>query len=262
MPGVSFFVLVNNVFMSVIKCVIIGAVQGLTEFLPVSSSGHILLAQKLLGVSADSVTLALALHLGTLAAVLTVFWGRFVSLFRPPFKNLGLLALATIPAAIAGLVMESFWEGAFGGQYLWAGFLTTAVLLFAAQKVMKKNYDGKITARRAVVMGLAQAAALLPGLSRSGATISAGVFAKGDKKEAAAFSFLMSVPIVAGACALRLLRGGVSYGDPAALIAGFASSAVFGFVAIKVVLKLVGSNNFLPFCVYLVVIAVVSLFVA
>lgn len=243
--------------MEVIKCVIVGAVQGLTEFLPVSSSGHILIAQRLLGLECDAVTLSLALHLGTLAAVAAVYFKEFLRLFRPPFGRLGLLALASLPAAAVGLALGSSADALFGGGFLWAGFLLTAVLLFFAEKAMKKNYNGGITAGRAAIMGLAQAAALVPGLSRSGATVSAGLLAKGDKAEVTTFSFLMSAPIIVGACAARF-SGGAAV-SPLPLLAGFLSAALFGFLAIRLFARFVRANNFLPFRIYLIVAAVASI---
>lgn len=244
--------------MEVFKIVLLGIIQGLTEFLPVSSSGHILLAQKLLGLSVDAVTVTLVLHLGTLAAVLVVFYKDFLRLFRPPFTKLFLLILATVPAGAAGLLLGDEIEVLFSGKFLGFAFLFTAVILFFCDRLMKKNFQSDVGIKHAAIMGLMQAAALVPGVSRSGSTIFGGLIAKGNKKEVTSFAFLMSIPVILGGCVLKFSGGAVLQMDFLLLAAGFVSSAVSGILAIKLVLKLIGANNFLPFCIYLIVVAVVS----
>lgn len=248
----------QNVDMDFLKIILLGVVQGLTEFLPVSSSGHILLAQKLLGVTVDAVTVTLVLHLGTLVAVIAVFYKDFLRLFRPPFTKLFLLILATIPAGVAGLLLDDAAESLFAGKFLGFAFLFTAIILFVCNKLMKKDFDGDVTVKHAAAMGFMQAVALIPGVSRSGSTLFGGLVAKGEKKQVTSFAFLMSIPIILGGCAVKFAGGGVMQADVLLLIVGFVSAAVSGIFAIKLVLKLIGANNFLPFCIYLIVVAVVS----
>ncbi len=244
--------------MEAFKIALLGIIQGLTEFLPVSSSGHILLAQKLLNLSVDTLTVTLVLHLGTLVAVIAVFCKDFLRLFRPPFTKLFLLILATIPAGVAGVLLGDEIETLFAGKFLGFAFLFTAVILFVCDRLMKKKFDGDVTAKHAVAMGFMQAAALIPGVSRSGSTIFGGLVAKGDKKQVTSFAFLMSIPVILGGCILKFGSGALLQADFLLLAVGFASSAISGILAIKLVLKLIGANNFLPFCIYLIVVAVVS----
>lgn len=245
--------------MTVFQAIFLGLVQGATEFLPVSSSGHVLLAQKLIGVAADGVAVSLALHAGTLAAVVVVFFDEFFALFKPPFKKLGLLALATLPAAAFGLLAGDFFDEVFGGRYLCLAFLLTAALLFAAHFVGKKHEGRKIGVKQAAVMGVMQALALVPGVSRSGSVVAGGVFCGCDRQDVATFAFLMSMPVVFGACLLRAAEGGLVFSLP--MLAGFFSSLLFGTIFAETALKFIKANNFLPFCIYLIVIAVAAFFV-
>lgn len=244
--------------MDILKAVALGFVQGMTEFLPVSSSGHILLAQRLLGLSVDTMTMTLVLHLGTLFAVVAVFWRDFLNLFKPPFKMLGLLALASLPAALAGLLFEESVDSLFGGKYLGFAFLFTALLLLLATFAMQRKYDGRVGLKHAAVMGLMQALALVPGVSRSGSTIAGGLLTKGDKKSITSFAFLMSAPVILGACLLKLPQATDIAAQALPLVCGFLSSLAFGILSIKLVLKLIDANNFVPFCIYLIVVSVLS----
>jgi undecaprenyl-diphosphatase len=238
-----------------LQAIVVGIVQGLTEFLPVSSSAHLILVPRVLGWS-DTFILSAAfdatLHLGTLVALIAYFWRdlwrylvAFLRLVRDRSvagdgdrKMALLLALSIIPGAILGVGLEGFVDTFFREQLLVVcGLLVVgAAILFVAERAARHTHQmEELTPRQALGIGLAQAFALFPGISRSGITISAGLFL-GLKREAAArFSFLMSTPIIAGAGLWKLrelIGGGAGTFDGAALIAGLIAAAISGLVAI------------------------------
>lgn len=266
--------------MEIWQAVILGVVQGLTEFLPVSSSGHLALLQRLFGLE-GGLFIPIILHIGTLVAVCVVFYKDILALFKKPFKTLGFLILATIPAGLAGLFAEDYIEDAiFGGNYsgvfLAVFFAITAAVLFITELLSKRigkhpagsgDTEYGICLRTAIPMGLAQAVAILPGISRSGSTICAGTLAGCNKEDVAKFSFLMSIPVILGSFAVDLVKGlgngsivqtfesgGPQFGWAIAL--GFISSALVGFFAIKVMLKAIRHTNYKWFSLYLILLSV------
>jgi undecaprenyl-diphosphatase len=239
----------------IVQAIVIGVVQGLTEFLPVSSSAHLILVPRVLGWS-DPFILSAAfdatLHLGTLVALIAYFWRdlwryfvAFLRLLRDRTiagdndkKVALLLALSVLPGAILGVGLESFVDTFFREQLLvvCALLVVGAAILFVAERAARRTHEmEELTPVQALGIGLAQAFALFPGISRSGITISAGLFL-GLKREAAArFSFLMATPIVAGAGLWKLrelVGGGAGTFDGAALAAGLIAAAISGLVAI------------------------------
>lgn len=257
--------------MEVWQAILLGLIQGLTEFLPVSSSGHLVLLQRLFGLD-GGLFIPIILHLGTLVAVCTVFFKDIIALFKKPFKTLFLLVLASIPAAVAGLfagdyIEEVILNGKYAAIILAIFFLLTATVLFVTEAVAKKRTKGcDICLRTAIPMGLAQAVAVLPAISRSGSTICAGTLAGGRSEEVAKFSFLMSVPVILGSFAVDLAKGlyagsiqqtfaegGITFGIAVAV--GFIVSALVGLFAIKVMLKAIKKANYKWFSLYLVVLA-------
>lgn len=264
--------------MEIWQAVLLGAVQGFTEFLPVSSSGHLVFMQKLFGVE-GGLFIPIVLHLGTLVAVFAEFYKEIINLFKKPFSTLGFLILATVPAATVGLFagefIENFISGRFTGFILAAMFMCTAALLwltgFAVRRRRKKNLPlCGINCRTAIPMGLAQAVAVFPGVSRSGATICAGIMAGGEEEEVAKFSFLMSVPVILGSFAVDLFKGlqdgGIagffSSGGPipgVAVALGFAVSAAAGIISVKLTLRAVKRESYGWFSLYLALISVVCI---
>lgn len=261
--------------MEIWQAVVLGLVQGLTEFLPVSSSGHLSFFQNVLGVSSSNAQfISLILHLGTLVAVCIIFFKDILSLFKKPFKTLGLLILATIPAVIFGFLAELldidyyFYYWNYAAVMLAICFLATAFVLFATEIIAKSRQNAlPLCLKTAIPMGLAQAVAILPGISRSGSTICAGTIAGGRSEEVAKFSFLMSIPVILGGFVLELGKGliegslksdfaanGATYGWAIAL--GFIVSAVAGLFAIKVMLKAIQKANYKWFSLYLVLLAI------
>jgi undecaprenyl-diphosphatase len=255
-----------------LQAILLGVVQGLTEFLPVSSSGHLLLGQYFLGLDQDRFGLPfdVALHLGTLVAVVIYFWrdllrmaGAFVRSLSPggrdladPDQRLAYLILAsTIPAALIGFFLEGFFEEAVRSPWVVVFNLVLVGVLFIVGEAVgsKTRRADKLRFVEAVGIGLAQAAALVPGVSRSGATITLGLFLGLRREEAARFSFLMSVPIIAGAGSLQLAEvaaEGMDRSQAAMFVAGFVSSAVVGYLAIRFFLRFVVHHSLRAFSYY------------
>jgi len=259
-----------------LKAVILGVVQGLTEFLPVSSSGHLVLARRLLGVTppagASEVLWEVVLHMGTLVAVVVVLrrevWLVVRGLLRglpacrrgvtaavreePGLALALLLILGSIPAGVVGVAFHDFLEGLFAKPLLVAGaLLVTGTVLFATRYVPQRAGSGRVSWLSAVLVGCAQAVAIVPGVSRSGVTISAGLFAGLERAEAARFSFLLSIPAVGGAGLLKLRHlNTLPTGSLAPLLVGGVVSAVVGVVALVLLLRVVNAGRLHLFAYY------------
>ncbi len=265
--------------MEIWQAVILGLVQGLTEFLPVSSSGHVAFFQGVFGVNDDDIALffTIILHLGTLVAVCVVFWREILELFKKPYKTLGLLVLATIPAAVTGLIFELvdadkvLLSTENMGIVLAVFFTVTATVLFVTEIVVKRRENVlPLCLKTTLPMGFAQALAVLPGISRSGSTICAGTLAGCKSEDVAKFSFIMSIPVILGSFVVELFMGlkdgeiqqsfqtgGATLGWSVAL--GFIISAIAGLFAIKVMLKVIKKANYKWFSLYLILMAVTCL---
>ncbi len=234
------------------QALLLGLVQGLTEFLPVSSSGHLVLLQRIFGIDEPGILLDTLLHVGTLAAILVVFWKDIWAMIKKPLsKPVYLLVVATIPAVVATLLLGDFFETAFTGKFLGIGFLLTSLVLFISGK--RQGERKELGYLDALVMGLFQACAILPGLSRSGSTISGGLFRGIDREQAAKFSFLMSIPAILGSVVLQLKD--VFAGQAASLpvvpvLVGTIAAALSSLFAIKFMLYLVKKANLAGFAVY------------
>lgn len=252
---------------STFQALVLGAVQGLTEFLPVSSSAHLVIIPWLFGWNDQGLTVDVALHMGTLLALLLYYWRDWLDMGvsladgRPlPRRLLLLLVVSSVPGAVAGLLFEKQAETIFRSPGLIA--ITLALLgiaLWAADV-----YGGK--ERRiedlglidALLIGLSQAFAIIPGVSRSGATMTTARILGIDRPDAANFSFLMATPIIAGAGMIevhKLLRSGLS----AQVGWGFLSSAVFGLIAIAGLLRFLRTRTYRPFAIYRIVLAAIIL---
>lgn len=251
--------------------IVLGLVQGLTEFLPVSSSGHLVVVPAMFGWEKPDLTFDLILHLGTLLAVLFSFRRDLrrllVGLFgggpdpRADRRMIGLLALGSVPAAIAGLALGDEFESLFE-EPLWVCLfwvVTACILLGVERRIRAGVANHEVDARRAGWIGVAQAAAITPGISRSGATIAAGV-AQGMTREAAArFSFLLAIPAIVGAVATRVTdvtSGRFDITGP--VIAGFVAATVSGWLAIEGFLAYLRTHSLRAFAGYLLVAAPVA----
>ena len=267
--------------MDVIQAIIIGIVQGLTEFLPVSSSAHLVFFQKLLGVE-SSLAFDTFLHLGTLIAVMWFFrgdifnmiqsfWlsigdllqGRFLEgFYSDPYKRLAwYVILATIPVAVVGVLFEDSVDALFSGAlYVPAFFLfVTGTILYLSQRMAPGNVNfDTITKREALFMGLGQACAILPGLSRSGTTIAAGLTIGLDKEFAAKFSFILSIPAILGAFILQVKDiGSAMDANFLPIFLGFIASIVAGYFAIKWMLNLIQNRSLDIFAFYCWVMGII-----
>ena len=263
--------------LELLQAIILGIVQGLTEFLPVSSSGHLLLGQYFLGLNRDRFGLSfdVALHLGTLVAVISYFWrdllrmaGAFLrslarrSISEPDARLAWLILASTIPAALIGYFLESFFEEEVRSPWVVVFNLALVGVLFIVGEAVgrRSRPASKLRFGEAVGIGVAQAAALVPGVSRSGATITLGLFLGLRREEAARFSFLMSVPIIAGAGTLQLgeaLAEGMGVSETINFGAGFVTSAVVGYLAIRFFLRFIVDHSLRAFAYYRFALAAV-----
>ncbi len=250
---------------TVLQAIVLGVVQGLGEFLPISSSAHLIVLPWLLGWNEHGLAFDVALHVGTLVAVLVAFardWGRVVSatlgdLRRGrPFSSresqlLGIIVLASVPAAIAGLTLESEAERAFRSPVLVALTMTLlgVVLLVADRRAQHNRSRGPVSLREGLLIGCAQALAIVPGVSRSGATITAALLLGHRREDAARFSFLLATPAIVGAAVLKapeILSAKHSH----TILLGVAVSAIVGLLSIRLLLGHVRTKDYLPFVYY------------
>ncbi len=254
--------------MEIWQAIVLGAVQGFAEFLPISSSGHLILLQKWFGIEENVVFYSVMLHLGTLIPVFIVLWKEIVSLFKKPFSSLGLLILATIPAGVVGLVFSLALDlDAIFLEYTWllaiTFLLTAGELLYSEWRCKKVQMNNGITLKTSLIMGAGQAFGVLPGLSRSGTTITAGCLAGVEKEKNANFTFLMSIPIILAAVLMSTLDcikdGGIGDINIWAVVVGVATAAVTGYIAIKFMLSIIKKANYKWFSLYLVGISIATL---
>ncbi len=244
--------------MNIWQAVLLGLIQGLCEFLPVSSSGHLVLFQEILGVNDPGILLDTLLHVGTLIAIFVVFWQDIWGMIKKPLsKPVYLLVVATIPAVIATLLLGDFFEVAFTGRFLGLGFLTTSIILFISGK--RQGAKREMNYIDALVMGCFQAFAILPGVSRSGSTISGGLFRGVNREQAARFSFLMSIPAILGSVVLQIkdMITGQAVALPVMpVVLGTLMAALSSLFAIKFMLYLVKRTDFKWFALYTALLGV------
>ena len=261
--------------MDIIQAIILGIVQGLTEFLPVSSSGHLVMMKELLGVNTEpNIVFETVVHAATVLSTITVLWKMILQLFVKLFKwewnaetqYICKLLLSTVPVMIIGLFFKELIERLFGEGVLLVGFmlLVTAVLL-SLTHFIKHQQRKEIGFGSAFIVGLSQAVAVLPGLSRSGATISTGLLLGLKKEDIAQFSFLMVLIPVLGESFLDLMGGKFSMaasGIPtASLIAGFLAAYVSGLFACKWMIALVKKMNLIWFALYCFIIGIIAIII-
>lgn len=258
--------------MDIIDAIILGIIQGLTEFLPVSSSGHLELGKAILGdnsVPQESLLFTVVLHFATALSTLVIFRkdiidiikGLFSSPWNEDSKFVIKIIVSMFPAVIVGLLFEEQLEQLFGGNIMLVGFmlLLTAILLFLADKAKNTNKD--VSFKNAFIIGISQAIAMLPGISRSGATISTSVLLGNDKTKAARFSFLMVVPLIFGKIAKDVLSGDISLGGQniTALSAGFIAAFVAGLFACTWMISLVKKSKLSYFAIYCAIVGAIAI---
>ena len=248
--------------MNLLEAIVLGCVQGVTEFLPISSSGHLVLAKCLLGVNVEGVQLEVVVHLATLVAILVYYRRTLLRLFqgiigpRGPdrtnaLRYVGFLALGSVPAGLAGFFLKDSFESAFTSPRLVAAMLMATGVFLLATGLAPKNQARPLSIPRALAMGLAQAFAILPGVSRSGTTVGTGLWTGLGGKDAAEFSFLLAVPAIAGAGLLTVLKGGWGDIEILPMAGAFTMSLVTGYLSLLFLLRLLEKERlhwFGPYC--------------
>lgn len=251
------------------RAILLGVIQGITEFLPISSDGHLALMQmgldRWLGKTGDGNTLelVLALHVGTLISIIAVFWKDLVKLPRQPWLC-GLLILATIPAGLVGLFLKDTFEQAFNSPLIAGlGFLVTAAALFAGQWYERPRIqEQQLTMLQALWIGCCQTFALLPGVSRSGTTIAAGLSTGLERSASARFSFLMAVPVIGGATLLMVkdvIKAGHTSHSLSALVIGATTAGLVGYFALSWLLRMVTQRRLHYFAYYCLVLGLATI---
>jgi undecaprenyl-diphosphatase len=267
--------------MEYIEAILLGILQGISEFLPISSSGHLVLAEALFGLESEGITFEVVVHFGTLFSILIFYRKILLGLIKGVWKQLtlwisepssrkdanqetqlaGFILLSMIPAMLVGLLLKDQIESLFDNPVAVSIFLLiTGTLLFSTR--FTKGGDGKINVKRALAMGVAQAFAVLPGISRAGSTIAMGLFYKTDREEAATFSFLMVLPVIAGAMLLEtieLLRGDLSAISAQILFVGFISAFISGYLSLGTLIQLLKKQKFYLFSLYCWVVGIFGL---
>ena len=256
--------------MTTLQSIILGVVQGLTEFLPVSSSGHLMLASELLGTdlsAADDLTFSLTLHAATVLSTIVILWREVARLFKGVFSRtfneeqayVLKIVISMIPVGVVGFLFKDYLEAAFS-SVLVVGvmLLVTALLLTFAYKAKPRQKD-TISYRDAFIIGVAQACATMPGLSRSGSTIATGLLLGNKKESVAQFSFLMVLPPILGNALLDIMKGEFGGGvEFVPLMAGFVAAFVTGCLACKFMIEMVKRGKLIWFAAYCAVVGVVA----
>jgi undecaprenyl-diphosphatase len=258
-----------------IQNIVLGLAQGLGEFLPISSSGHLVILPWLFNFSDPGLAFDVALHWGTLIAVITYFWKDWIRLLKSLIsreknndiikkdrKLIGFIIVASIPGALFGYLLDSWAETSFRAPLLVASTLAVmGILLAIADKRGKGKRDiGEITLIDSIVIGMSQAVAIIPGVSRSGATITTALFRNINREAAAKFSFLLSAPIILGAGLVKL-PDIISEGISTSVIIGTLVAAISGFLSIKYLLRYVQTKNYSPFVWYRLIFSAVIIIV-
>ena len=266
--------------MDVLKALFLGFLQGATEFLPISSSAHLVLVPWWLGWEAPPLLFDVTVHMGTLVAVLMYFWRDWLALFRaglgalrnrsffqdPDARLLWFLVVGTLPAALAGALLESVFERAFASPPVVALFLlvTAGILVWSERAYTAERPLRELTLRDALAVGTAQAFAIFPGISRSGSTMAMGMARGLSRPNAARFSFLLATPIILGAGvkqALDVLSGAeaITHAELAPLAVGFSAAAVTGFVCIWFLMRLLQRRRLYVFAAYCAALGTLTL---
>lgn len=242
--------------MSTLEAIILGIIQGLTEFLPISSSGHLVLFQKLLKVQEANLTFDIMVHFGTLIAVIVYFWSDIVAIIKKPLNKLPIyIIIATIPTGVIGLAFSDFFDKLFQtGQTLGIEFIITGLIIWLAES-LRSGSKGlrEITVTDALLIGTCQGLAILPAISRSGLTIAGSLFRGLNRKFAAKFSFLLSIPAILGATVVEgkdLLGANINPDLLLPIIVGTVAAALAGYLAIKFMIRILERGSLKIFSYY------------
>jgi undecaprenyl-diphosphatase len=253
--------------MNYFDAIFLGIIQGLTEFLPISSSGHLVLAEHMLHAKIPGVAFELVLHFGTLLSVLVYFRSRLISMIKSLFisnmkeerRLILFLVIGSIPAGLVGFLLKDFFESAFGAPLMTSIMLLVTGLMLLSTTLVKIGKK-EIGAINSIIIGIGQAVAILPGISRSGATISAGLFSGVKPLVAAEFSFLLSIPAITGAIILKLkeiIAGGEGLWG-GAYLSGALTSFLFGLASVYLLLGIIKKGKFKYFGYYCLIVGLVG----
>ena len=263
--------------MNIFESIILGLIQGLTEFLPVSSSGHLVLGSALFGLDSGNIIFEVFLHFATFLAVVVFFFREIAGMAVAPFdyilrgsrtsathsklKYLLYIIIGTIPAVIIGLLFKDQIEEVFASPFLTGiMLLVTSLILFLT--LLAKPHRENLTVIDSIIIGIAQAVAIMPGISRSGSTISTAMYLGIDKKTAFNFSFLLSLPAIFGAFVLKFkdaLEVGISSDQIVLYVAGMATAFISGYLCLVVLRKIVIAGKFAYFGIYTLIIGVLTI---
>ena len=256
--------------MSWLQALILGIIPGVTEFLPISSSGHLAIFENLMGIKGENLTFAIVLHAATVVSIITVFGMEILKLFQGLFKfqwndetqYISKLLLSMIPVGIVGFFFKDVVEEIFGSGLFWVGcmLLLTAILLAFTYYAKPRN-KSDISFQDALIIGIAQAIAIFPGLSRSGTTISTGIFLGNKKENVTRFSFLMVIIPILGEATLDLMKGQFSFAQsgisPLSLSVGFVAAYLSGTFACQWMLDIVRKGKLIYFAYYCIAVAII-----
>jgi len=234
--------------MSHVEAIISGIVQGITEFLPISSSGHLVILHHYFGFKEPQLLFDLFLHIGTLFAVVVYFWRDIIKLVTSQRKLLLLIVIGTIPTVLIGYYFKDTLEACFANiKFVGAMLLVTALFLFVADWAGRRKYVstqmGGLTRLKAFIIGIVQGISIIPGISRSGSTISSAILLKVDKTQAIRFSFLLSIPAITGAVLLKFTSAAGGPSVTANMLIGALFAFIFGLGAIFLLIKCVVNSN-------------------
>ncbi len=249
------------------KVILLAVLQGITEFLPISSSGHLVIAKALIGLESMGVGLEVSLHLGTTIAILIFYWTDLRDLIVPIFKEQGakrrdslrfiwLLAAATVPAGLVGLIFNDRIEALFSNAHF-VGITLIATAAILAATALSKRRKKPFNLPRALTVGMAQAMAILPGISRSGSTIATGELLGVESADAARFSFILAIPVILGAAMLEAIGGLNELRWEYAI--GLVVSAVVGYFSLRLMIGIVKANRLWAFAPYCLAVGLVTL---
>jgi undecaprenyl-diphosphatase len=266
--------------MDYFKAVLLAILQGLTEFLPISSSGHLVIAEYLLGVKKSGIAFEVFVHFGTMLSVVLIFWRDIAEILRsffskifklkelgqnykndPNFKTALLILWASIPAGVVGILFEDKIENVFQNPKLTSLFLIFTGFILFSTRFAKNNPARDFNIASSFIVGVAQAFAILPGISRSGTTISAGMLLGIDGVRSARFSFLLSLPAIFGATLLKVkeISSGGHFADPTQLAISAVVAFITGYAAIRFLLSIISKGNFKLFAYYCFLVGMIGL---
>ncbi len=248
--------------MTILIAIFLGILQGLTEFLPVSSSGHLLLFEHIFSLEGSNIFFNVLLHFATLLAVVIVFFKDVMYLIRHPLSHeTRMIALTTLPTIVIALLFKFFVDEYKIVAFLGFGFLISATLILLTCILRKKEKSGGevINAKRALLIGSVQGLAVLPGISRSASTICTGLLSGVDRETSAKFSFLVSLPVIFGGMVFEIFDGvknGFGNVNAIACILGFLAAFLVALFTIKFMMKIVKGGKWLPFAIYLFLLSI------